>query len=50
MPRKLHVSDRAFPQKFSDFLVEKRMASVDVEKQVAEILQQVRQRGDEAVL
>ena len=50
MPRKLHVSDRAFPEKFSDFLVEKREASVDVEKQVAEILRQVRQRGDEAVL
>ena len=50
MPRKLHVSDRAFPKIFSDFLVEKREASVDVEKQVAKILRQVRQRGDEAVL
>ena len=50
MPRKLHVSDRAFPEIFSDFLVEKREASVDVEKQVAKILRQVRQRGDEAVL
>jgi len=50
MPRKLHVLDCAFPEKFSDFLVEKREASVDVEKQVAEILQQVRQGGDEAVL
>ena len=50
MSRKLHVSDPAFPEKFSAFLIEKREASVDVEKQVAEILQQVRQRGDEAVL
>ena len=50
MPRKLHVSDRAFPEKFSDFLVEKRETFVDVEKQVAKILRQVRQRGDEAVL
>ena len=50
MSRKLRVSDPAFPEKFSAFLIEKREASVDVEKQVAEILQQVRQRGDEAVL
>ena len=50
MPRKLHVSDRASPEKFSDFLVEKREVSIDVEKQVANILGQVRQHGDEAVL
>ena len=50
MPRKLNVSDTRFSHMFSDFLAVKRDASIDVESQVSEILQQVRQRGDEAVI
>jgi len=50
MPRKLNISDAGFSHLFSDFLTVKRDASADVESQVSKILQQVRLRGDEAVI
>lgn len=49
MPLRLNSRDGDFPECFSAFLVDKREGAVDVEGDVAEILTQVKSRGDDAV-
>ncbi|MCP5364353.1 MAG: histidinol dehydrogenase [Hyphomicrobiales bacterium] len=50
MPRRLDADDAAFPAAFSQLLNAKRENSADVGAIVAEILADVRTRGDDAVL
>ncbi|MBT3534253.1 MAG: histidinol dehydrogenase [Rhodospirillaceae bacterium] len=50
MPLRLHSRQSDFPERFDAFLGDKREGAVDVSQQVAEILAQVKSRGDDAVL
>jgi len=50
MPLRLHTSDSAFEQAFVDFLQTKREGEVDVTQDVVRIIEDVRARGDAAVL
>ncbi|MDP6688518.1 MAG: histidinol dehydrogenase [Alphaproteobacteria bacterium] len=49
MPLRLESSVADFQHRFAAFLADKRETAVDVNQTVAEILAQVRQRGDDAV-
>ena len=50
MPRKLNQTDAGFAADFDAFLAEKRETAADVAETVAAILEDVRQRGDGAVI
>ncbi|MCG8548261.1 MAG: histidinol dehydrogenase [Alphaproteobacteria bacterium] len=50
MPRRLHVSDASFDADFDAFLDLKREAAADVDTVVAAIIDDVRRRGDAAVI
>lgn len=50
MPLRLHTSDSAFEQAFVDFLQTKREGAVDVTQDVVRIIEDVRARGDAAVM
>ena len=50
MPRRLHASDASFSADFDAFLELKREAAADVDAVVAAILDDVRRRGDAAVV
>ncbi len=50
MPLELSTADAEFEVSFTDFLGRKREASVDVDAAVADIIAEVRARGDQAVL
>lgn len=50
MARRLEYSDSDFDRKFSDFLTTKREASPDVRKVVLEIIDDIRGRGDAALI
>ena len=50
MPLRLQTRQDDFQDRFTAFLADKREAAVDVDEQVADILDQVRRRGDAAVL
>ena len=50
MPLRLHTSDSAFEQAFVDFLLTKREGAVDVTQDVVRIIEDVRARGDAAVM
>ncbi|WP_062016278.1 histidinol dehydrogenase [Aureimonas sp. AU4] len=50
MPQRLHSADPDFEPRFRDLLAAKREASVDVEAAVRAILDDVRARGDDALI
>ncbi len=50
MPLRLHSRQADFAARFAAFLADKREAAVDVDRAVAEILAEVRKRGDAALL
>jgi histidinol dehydrogenase len=50
MPVKLHTSSPCFDDQFSELLNQKRDIDADVSKVTADILSDVRERGDQAVL
>ena len=50
MPHELNAAEPSFPEAFESFLDARREAEADVERVVAEILADVRTRGDAAVL
>ena len=50
MTLRLQTRQDKFQDRFTAFLADKREAAVDVDEQVADILDQVRRRGDTAVL
>ncbi|MGD9785824.1 MAG: histidinol dehydrogenase [Hyphomicrobiaceae bacterium] len=50
MPKRLSTSDPAFETQFRAFLAEKREVSADVDRAVADIVADVRRRGDDALI
>ncbi len=50
MARRLNTTDRDFEAQFAALLAAKREQSVDVEEVVRDIIHQVRERGDEALI
>ena len=50
MPKRLRTAEAGFENAFSAFLAEKRETSADIEAAVAQILADVKARGDAALI